>query len=327
MHRVISNMRIATGLAFGAALMLALPSPAAVAQEAAADAVVVTIDGRPITQSQMKLAEEEIGTELSSLPEADKRRALAEYLIDNTLFADAALADKLDQTAEFKNYMAYLTQRALREQFFEKSLKGAVDQEEAKKIYLARLKQMRPAEEFSARHILVESEDKAKELRAKVVAGEDFAKLAKENSIDPVSKEEGGNLGYFGVGQMVPEFETAILKLKAGDISEPVKTAYGWHIIKLEDRRTKAPPTFEQVKDNIINSLAIHKAQEKSSELRGKAKIEYVDPDLKKTVEEHNKKREEALAAARKQAEEARKKDSTPPGANAPAPAPAEEKK
>ena len=325
MHRVISNMRFATGLAFGAALMLALPSPAAVAQEAAADAVILTIDGKPITQSQLKLAEEEIGSELNSLPENDKRRALAEYLIDNTLFANAALADKLDETPEFKNYMAYLNQRALREQFFEKSLKGAVDQEEAKKIYLTRLKQMRPEEEFSARHILVNSEDKAKELRAKIEAGEDFSKLAKENSIDPVSKEEGGDLGYFGVGQMVPEFETAILKLKAGEISEPTKTAYGWHIIKLEDRRKKAPPTFEQVKDNIINSLAIHKAQEKSSELRGKAKIEYVDPEIKKTVDEHNKKREEALAAARKQAEEAQKKDSTPPGATAPAPA--EEKK
>lgn len=323
MHRVIANMRFATGLAFGAALMLVLPAPAAVAQEAAADAVIVTIDGKPITQSQMKLAEEEIGSELNSLPENDKRRALAEYLIDNTLFANAALAEKLDETAEFKNYMAYLTQRALREQFFEKSLKGAVDEEEAKKIYLARLKQMRPEEEFSARHILVSSEDKAKELRAKILGGEDFAKLAKENSIDPVSKEEGGDLGYFGVGQMLPEFENAILKLKAGDISEPVKTAYGWHVIKLEDRRKKAPPTFEQVRDNIINSLAIHKAQEKSSELRGKAKIEYVDPELKKTVEEHAKKREEALAAARKQAEEAKKNDVSPP----PATAPAEEKK
>ncbi|MBI1648623.1 peptidylprolyl isomerase [Hyphomicrobium sulfonivorans] len=323
MHRVIAKMRIATGLAFGAALMLALPTPAAVAQEAAADAVVVTIDGKPITQSQLKLAEEEIGSELNSLPENDKRRALAEYLIDNTLFANAALAEKLDETAEFKNYMAYLNQRALREQYFEKSLKGAVDEEEAKKIYFSRLKQMRPEEEFSARHILVNSEDKAKEIRAKVVGGEDFAKLAKENSIDPVSKEDGGDLGYFGVGQMLPEFENAILKLKAGDISEPIKTAYGWHVIKLEDRRKKAPPTFEQVRDNIINSLAIHKAQEKSSDLRNKAKIEYVDPEIKKTVEEHNKKREEALAAARKQAEEAKKNDVSPP----PAAAPAEEKK
>ncbi len=105
---------------------------------------------------------------------------------------------------EFQSYLAYLRQRALREQYFEKTLKAAISEDEAKKIYNARVADLKPEDEFAARHILVDSEEKAKELRAKIVAGADFAQLAKENSSDAGSKEQGGLLGYFGKGQMVP---------------------------------------------------------------------------------------------------------------------------
>ena len=302
MHRAIMNLRALAGLAVGAALLLALPSHIALAQDA--DKAIVTIDGKTITEGDMKLADGEIGSELANLPADVKRRALAEYLIDNQLFANAAEADKLAETAEFKKYIAYLRERALREQYFEKVLKGSIDESEAQKIYNARVAELKPEPEFAARHILVESEEKAKELRAKIAGGADFAKLAEENSTDPVSKKDGGFLGYFGIGQMVPEFEAAVVKMQKGELSEPVKTAYGWHIIKLEDRRNKAPPAYDQVKDTILNSLAVRKAQEKSTELRGKAKIEYVDADIKKMVEEHKKQQEEALEAARKAAAE-----------------------
>ncbi|CAN1723677.1 peptidyl-prolyl cis-trans isomerase C [Hyphomicrobium sp. 1Nfss2.1] len=319
MYPAIPKKRALAGFAILAATLLSVPAPSAFAEDAS-DKVVVTVDGKPITEGEMKLAEGEVGQDLAQLPPEVKRRALAEYLIDNRLFANAAEAAKLGETPEFKKYMDYLHERALREQYFEKSLKESVTEEEAKKIYNARLAQMKPEPEFAARHILVASEEKAKELRAKIAAGEDFAKVAKENSIDPASKSEGGFLGYFGPGQMLPEFENVVIKMQKGELSEPVKTAYGWHIIKLEDRRTKAPPSFDQVKDTIMNSLAVRKAQEASAEMRSKAKVEYVDPDLKKLVEEQKKKQAEAMEAAKKAVEQGgAAAPGAAPGAAAPA--------
>jgi len=299
MHRVFENLRSLAGIVAVAVLAIAAQGISAQAEDAGAK-VIVTVDGKQITEADMKIAEGEIGAELANLPADVRRRALAEYLIDNQLFANAAEAAKLGDTPEFQKQLAYLRERALREQYFEKTLKGSISVDEAQKIYNARVAELKPEVEFAARHILVDSEAKAKELRAKIVAGEDFAKLAGENSTDPVSKKEGGLLGYFGMGQMVQEFEAQVVKMQKGEISEPVKTAYGWHIIKLEDRRNKAPPTFDQVKDTIMNSLAVRKAQEASAALRGKAKVEYIDADIKKAVEDHAKKLAEAMEAAKK---------------------------
>jgi peptidyl-prolyl cis-trans isomerase C len=159
-------------------------------------------------------------------------------------------------------------------------------------------------EEVQARHILVATEEKAKELAEAIGKGGDFAQLAKDNSSDPGSKDNGGMLGYFGKGQMVPEFEKAAFELKAGELSKPVKSQFGWHIIKVDDRRQKKPPTFEEVKDRLLGSMAQNKAQEIASNLRGKATIEYVDPEIRKQAEE------DAIKAAvqKKQMEEQIKK-------------------
>jgi peptidyl-prolyl cis-trans isomerase C len=248
----------------------------------------------------MRLAENELGGELANLPPEIKRRALAEYLIDNVLFAEAAEAADIASSPEFKEQMDYLRRRLLREQYFETTLKGTISEDEAKKIYDARVADLKPEEEFAARHILVESEDKAKELRTKIAGGADFAEVAKENSTDTGSKEQGGLLGYFVKGQMVPEFEGAVVKMHKGEVSEPVKTNFGWHVIKLEDRRRKDPPSFDSVKNTIINSLVVRKAQEKASTLREKAQLEYVDAGIKKQVEEQAKKQAEADKKAAK---------------------------
>lgn len=257
------------------------------------DTVVAKVNGHAITEADMRFAENELGGELANLPPDVKRRALAEYLIDNALFADAAETAKITATPEFEQQMGYLKRRVLRELYFEKTLKGTVSLDEAKKIYADKIAQMKPEEEIQARHILVDSEDKAKELRAKIVAGGDFAQLAKENSTDTGSKDQGGVLGYFGHGQMVPEFEAAAFRLEKGEISEPVHTNYGWHIIKIDDRRKKEPPAFDTVKDTIINSLVVRKAQDQATEMRSKAQLEYVDAGIKKQVEEQKQKKED----------------------------------
>lgn len=255
---------------------------------AAEDKVVATVNGKPLTEFDMNQAEQEIGADIGQLPGPTKRRVLVEYLIENQIFADATETDKLDSGANFEARLKYWKRRAMREAFFDKSIMSTVTDEDAKKYYDEQVKQLKPEEEVQARHILVDGEDKAKDLAQKIKGGADFAQLAKENSKDPGSKEDGGMLGYFGRNQMVPEFEKAAFDLKKGEVSAPVKTQFGWHIIKVEDKREKQPPPFEQIKDRIKGSLVHRKAQEVAGALRAKAKIEYVDADIKKQVEEGN---------------------------------------
>lgn len=255
------------------------------------DKVVAKVNGNTITEADMRFANAEIGAQLGDIPENVKRRALAEYLIDNALFAEAAIAAKIAADPAFEEQMQYVRRRLLREQYFEKQLKGVISEADAKKIYDQRVAQLKSENEVAARHILVDNEEKAKEILAKIKAGGDFAALAKENSTDTGSKEQGGFLGYFGRGQMVPEFEKAAFTMIKGQVSEPVKTNFGWHIIKLEDRRRKPPPSFDDVKETILNSLAVLKAQEVVGALRKKADVEYLDDDIKKQVEEQEKKK------------------------------------
>lgn len=255
------------------------------------DKVVAKVNGNTITEADMRFANAEIGAQLGDIPENVKRRALAEYLIDNALFAEAAIAAKIAANPAFEEQMQYVRRRLLRELYFEKQLRGAISEADAKKIYDQRVSQLKSENEVAARHILVDNEEKAKEILAKIKAGGDFAALAKENSTDTGSKEQGGFLGYFGRGQMVPEFEKAAFTMIKGQVSEPVKTKFGWHIIKLEDRRRKPPPSFDEVKETILNSLAVLKAQEVVGALRKKADVEYVDDDIKKQVEEQEKKK------------------------------------
>jgi len=285
-------------------------------QAFADDKVVATIDGKPITDGDLAVAESEIGSDMGTMPGAQKRTSLLEFLIDNQLFAEAGEKAKLNEGPDYETRLTYLKRRALRELYFEKVIKGSVSDADARKIYDAQVKLLKPEEEVSARHILVETEEQAKALKEKLDKGADFAQLAKENSKDPGSKDDGGNLGYFGHGQMVPQFEEVVFKLKKGEVSAPVKTQFGWHLVKLEDSRTKQPPAFEIVKDRIAQSLLLQKAQKTATELRANAKIEIVDPEIKKAIDERN-------AMIAKQAAPSAAPSAAPAEAPATAPAPA----
>jgi peptidyl-prolyl cis-trans isomerase C len=251
----------------------------------AEDKIVAKVNGKDITERDIKLAEAEIGSDLGSLPDATKRRVLVEYLIENQLFADAAESAKLAAGADFDSRMQYWRRRALRDTYFDKSVKDSVSEDEAKRFYDEQVKQLKPEVELKARHILVGSKDKAKEIYDKIAKGADFAQMAKEYSTDPGTKDEGGSLGYFSRGQMVPQFEEAAFKLTGNAVSEPIETQFGWHLIQIEDRRERKPPEFAEIKDRLITSMVHRKAQEVASSLRDKAQVEYVDPDIKKQVE------------------------------------------
>lgn len=265
-------------VAVTAAFMMLAPA-------AAQDRVMAKVNGKAITESDMRLAEAEVGNDLGSLPDPTKRRVLLEFLIENELFANAAEGQKLGGGADFDERMQYWRRRALRDVYFDKTVRDSVSDTDAKTFYDAQIGTVRAEEEVSARHILVESRDKAREIYEKIQHGADFAQLAKENSNDPGSKDQGGALGFFSRGQMVPQFEDAAFSLKQGEMGQPFETQFGWHIIKVDERRQRAAPAFEAVKDRV-KAAAIHeKAKQVATDLRSKAQIEYIDPEIKKSVE------------------------------------------
>lgn len=296
--KYISVARIAAFAVAGAAFLVA-PELAGKGQALADDAVLARINGTEIKESDLKLAEAEVGAEINSVPAEKRRRLLLEFLIEMRLFADAADGAKLTSSPDFEQRLAYWSTRAKRDAFYEASVKGAIGEGLVRGIYDDKVKMIPREDEVDARHILVDSEDKAKEVLGKVEKGEDFAKLAEAYSSDPGSKANGGKLGYFSKGQMVKEFEDAAFALKKGEVSKPVQSKFGWHVIKVDDRREKALPTFEEVKDQIVDGMVQQKGQQVATELREKAKIDYVDAEIREEVRQ-----ETAIAAARKKLQE-----------------------
>ncbi|MFG1429855.1 peptidylprolyl isomerase [Xanthobacter sp. V2C-8] len=251
-------------------------APAAKAADAKAvdpDAVVATVNGTPIRASEVAIAAEDIGPGLPpQLQGAARQEYVLSFLTDMTLLAQAGEAQKLDQTPAFKERLAYARTKALMEALMTQEAKKAVSEEMKRKTYEEFVKSSPADQEVHARHILVDDEAKAKEIAKKAKAGEDFAKLAKEYSKD--GADDGGDLGYFTKEQMVPEFAEAAFKLDKGQVSDPVKSQFGWHIIKIEDKRNKPVPTYEQVEGQVEQYL-VRKAQaDLVTKLRADAKVE-----------------------------------------------------
>ncbi len=240
------------------------------------DPVVARVNGVDIRRSDIAFAEEEIGGNMPSIPPEQKRDYLINYLVDVIVLSQAAEKQKLSERADVKHRLAFDHNRLLMESLLQDAGKAALSDEAEHKVYDEAIKQVKNEEEVHARHILVPTEDEAKAILAQLKGGADFATLAKEKSKDP-GAAEGGDLGYFTKDQMVPEFAEVAFKLDKGQLSDPVKTQFGWHIIKVEDKRTKPTPTFEQVKPQIENYIA-HRAQAELVEnLRKTATVERLD--------------------------------------------------
>jgi peptidyl-prolyl cis-trans isomerase C len=270
--------------------------------------VVAKINGVEVREGDLKLAEEDIGQQMPPMPEEAKRDYLITYVGDMILLTQAAEEKKLAESPEFKQRLEFTRKKLLMAALLEGEAKTASTEAAMRKVYEDATKQMRPEEEVHARHILVETEEEAKAIREELEKGADFAELAKSKSKDPGAAAEGGDLGFFTKDQMVPEFADAAFKLEKGKLSEPVKSSFGWHIIKVEDKRTRPIPDFEQVKPQIENFVARKAQSEYLAKLREGAKIERFD---------------KAAEAPKTAPAEAAK--TTP--AESPAAAPAEEKK
>lgn len=269
-------------LALGATAALAQTPPApAPAAPADPNAVVATVNGQQLTEREVQLALKELDP--SSGPVDDqKREEIIGFLINAKLVSKAAEDAKMAEGPEYDARLAFLRDRVLMQVYLEKAGKDAVNDEAVKKVFDDTVKEMKPEEEIRARHILVETEDEAKKVADRLKAGEDFAVIAKEVSKDPGSGAEGGDLGYFSKGNMVPEFGDAAEKMKAGETSAPVKSQYGWHIIKVEDKRTKPLPKLEDVRGQIEEYVSRRAQQDAVKKLLDAAKIERVGAPAKK---------------------------------------------
>ncbi len=252
-----------------------LIAPAAVkAQDS--DPVLARVNGVDIHQSDLALAEDEVGSSMPQMAPDQKREYLITYLSDVIIVAQAADKQKLGERDDVKRHLAFEHNKVMMEALLQDTGKAALTDDAMHKVYDDAVKQMPPEEEVHARHILVPTEAEAKEIEDQLKKGADFATLAKEKSKDP-GAADGGDLGYFTKDQMVPAFSDAAFKLDKGQISDPVHTQFGWHIIKVEDKRIKPTPTFDQVKPQIEDFVA-HKAQAELVEnLRKSATIERLD--------------------------------------------------
>ncbi len=264
------------GRAFGAIALAAFLVAPGLVRAQDSDSVVARVNGVDIRQSDLALAEDEVGTNIPQMGPDQKREYLITYLSDVVILAQAADKQKIADRDDVKHRIEFERSKVLMETLLQDTGKAALNDEATHKVYDEAVKQMPPEQQVHARHILVQTEDEAKEIEAELKKGADFATLAKEKSKDP-GAADGGDLGYFTKDQMVPEFSEAAFKLDKGQISDPVHTQFGWHIIKVEDKRTKPTPTFDEVRGQIENYVA-HKAQaELVANLRKSATIERLD--------------------------------------------------
>jgi peptidyl-prolyl cis-trans isomerase C len=241
-----------------------------------ANPVIAKVNGTEIRQSDLAVAEEELGPSLQQMDPATRRENLISFLIDMNIVAKAAEDKKVGDSPEFKQRLAFARNRLLMDTLLANEGKAAITDEAMKKVYEDAIKQVSGEQEVHARHILVPTEEEAKAIKAELDKGADFAKLAKEKSKDP-GAADGGDLGFFTKEQMVPEFSAAAFALAPGKISDPVKSQFGWHVIKVEEKRDRKPPTFEQVKAQI-ETFVTRKAQaDYVTKLRAAAKVERMD--------------------------------------------------
>ncbi|KST58861.1 peptidylprolyl isomerase [Methylobacterium sp. GXS13] len=241
------------------------------------DTVVATVNGKPITQGDLAIAADDPALSLPGVDEAQKKSLLVDYMVDLRVGAQAAEAAKIGDSPEFKRKLAYFRDKLLLDDYLEQEAKRAVTPEAEHAIFDQTVKLMKPEEEVHARHILVDNEGDAKKIAARIKGGEDFAKVAAETSKDPGSKAEGGDLGWFTKERMVPDFANAAFAMKPGQVSDPVKSQFGWHVIKVEEKRTKPQPSFDELKDQIDQHIVRKAQQDLILKLRAEAKIDRTD--------------------------------------------------
>lgn len=275
----------------------AAEAPAAEAPAVTPETVVATVGGQPITEADLSFAAEDLTQELQQMAPEDRKPFLLRVLIDMKVMAAAGRDAGMADTPLFQQRLKYLEERALRRAFFAETIANAVTEEAVRAEYDKVVAEFTPADEIRASHILVATEDEAKAVKAELDGGADFATLAKEKSIDP-GAANGGDLGFFGKGMMVAPFEAAAFAMtEAGQVSEPVQSQFGWHVIRFEEKRQSAPPAFEQVAGQLQQQLLMTTFDATVARLMDGVAIDIPDATLKAAVDAQSQPPAEGEAA------------------------------
>ncbi|MCP5084054.1 MAG: hypothetical protein GY948_20385 [Alphaproteobacteria bacterium] len=277
---------------FGFALATSVFSPVS-AQEK--DPVVLTVNGQKIRASEISFAKDEILPHLGGLPPKARYPFIVDYLIERHLLAQAAVRDKINKTDAYRKRLRYYQVKALREAYFATALRPKVTEEKIREVYDKEKSSSKVRKRARAQHILVATQKEADEIYAKIKKGGDFSQLARDHSTDEVAAK-GGDLGFFFAEEMVPEFSKVVFDLKKNEVGGPIKTKFGWHIVKLLNMQSIGPRKFEDVQEGIQAILLRELVQGEVAQYKKQSKIEYLDPDLiklrtdvQKRVKEHER--------------------------------------
>lgn len=245
---------------------------AAPAAEYDASTVLATVNGTDITLGNMIVLRNRLPQQYQQVPDEALFPGLLEQLIDQTLLAQSESDDTGEDPLEVTLLLENERRGALAALAINDIIAEPLDEAAVQAAYDEMFAEFSPEPEFNASHILVETEESAAELKAEIDNGADFATLAQENSMDG-SASAGGELGWFGAGRMVPEFEQAVMALEPGAVSDPIQTQFGWHLIKLNETRDSSPPPLEEVRQQIEDQLRQVQVQEAVAALREGAEI------------------------------------------------------
>lgn len=266
-----------TGFTAGVVLAAALALPVH-AQDAST--VVATVNGTDITLGHMIALRESLPAQYQSLPDDVLFKGILDQLIQQTALqqsvGEPALRDRLALENDRRGYLSGVALQGV--------VAGAVTDAALQAAYDARFKDAAPQQEYNAAHILVETEEKALDLKAQIDGGADFAELAKAHSIDTGSGANGGDLGWFGLGMMVKPFEDAVIAAEPGKVSDPVQSQFGWHLILVKESRNAEAPTLDDMRDELAAEIERAAIDAKIKEVTDAAEVtrpgEGLDPAL-----------------------------------------------
>ncbi|MHC5306562.1 peptidylprolyl isomerase [Bartonella sp. LJL80] len=247
--------------------------------------VMAVVDGKEITAGQLDSMANDIDPGLARLPDQQRRLTVLKIYVDMKALSDAAVKDGLDKTPEYEKRMAVMRENVLQQIYFKDKIVDKISDADIKARYDKEIAALPKEQEVHARHILVKTKEEAEAIIKRLEKGEKFEDIAKKDSTDG-SAAMGGDLGYFSHGQMVKPFEDAAFSLKVGEYTKtPVESPFGWHIIKVEDRREKQPPALDDVKDALRSMIARDRYREVIESLRAKMDIKYPDEDIAKMMQ------------------------------------------
>ena len=266
------TQRIAS-LAAAAALALAAP---VAAQEADPETIVATVNGEPITLGDIASLRADLPQQYDQLPDETLYEGIRRQLVDQKLLTQAAEAADVPGEPAVARALEIQRQSLLSDFYMRLQMRERLTPERLAEAYEARYGDAGPTREIKASHILVDSEETARDLKDQLDQGAEFAELAAEHGTDG-TRERGGDLGWFDRTVMVPQFAEAAFEMEVGEVSEPVETQFGWHLIRVTDEREKPAPTLEEVRGELANELGGAIAQEVLEGLREAAEIELAE--------------------------------------------------